>query len=72
MISAAMIYKVTAQGNLKEIHQALADAFFGQFDIRHISRPDHRGKVVIEVLSPVTVTCMIEPITGIELRIKEE
>jgi hypothetical protein len=65
-----MIYKVTAQGSLKEINIALHDAFFGQYNITHISRPDRNKKVIIEVLSPVSITCVVEPITGIELKIK--
>jgi hypothetical protein len=65
-----MIYKVTAQGSLREINIALHDAFFGQYNITHISRPDRNKKVTIEVLSPVSITCVVEPITGIELKIK--
>jgi len=64
-----MIYKVTAQGNLQEIHHALHDAFFGQFNIKHISQ--RKGKVIMEILSPVSITCIVEPIIGIELKFKE-
>lgn len=63
-----MIYKVTAKGKLSDIHAALNDAFFGQWHIEEISRPDRKGITTLMVKSPVTITCVVEPITGIELK----
>lgn len=67
-----MIYKVTAKGKLSEIRAALNDAFFGQWVIKSITRPNSKGITTIDVASPVTITCVVEPITGIELKFAKE
>lgn len=64
----SMIYKVTAKGSFQDIRIALNDAFFNEWDIRRITRRNKKGIVTIDVISPVTVTCIVEPIIGIELK----
>lgn len=63
-----MIYKVTAKGSFREIRVALNDAFFNEWNIQHITRRNKKGIVIIDVISSVTVTCIVEPIIGIELK----
>jgi hypothetical protein len=63
-----MIYKVTAKGSFRDIQVALNDAFFNEWDIQHITRRNSKGIVIIDVISTVSVTCIVEPIIGIELK----
>lgn len=65
-----MIYKVTAKGTFREVRHALDESFHRLWDIDKISRPNQKGIVIIDIISPV-IPDVVEPLIGIELKFAE-